>query len=234
MNKATDNSRIIKAVYDKLKSSSSYENLKQVLPGIKSFHHHVHILYDLRDLLPGDDKVYMEIGSYCGGSAALMLSHPNKTHVYCIDPLNLNKSHYGGTMSQYETLKQNLESRKENNTYEIFKYYSNDNRLLTNLKERNIKVDILFIDGDHSYNAVLNDFYNYHEFVNPGGFIVLDDYLDKENSPQVRPAVDKIVKDIKEKKLPYEIIGSLPNFQNAYSRYPKKFLTDFILYKKID
>lgn len=229
-----NSSEIIKIVYDKLENSSSYEKLKQVLPGIKSFHHHIHILYDLRDLLSSDEKVYMEIGSYCGGSAALMLSHPNKTHVYCIDPLNLNKSHYGGTTSQYETLKQNLELKKGNNTYEIFKSYSNDKGLLNLLKERNIKADILFIDGDHSYNAVLNDFYNYHEFVNPGGFIVFDDYVDNEYSPQVRPAVDKIVKDIEEHSLPYEIIGSLPNFQDAYSIYPKKFLTDFILYKKTD
>lgn len=211
-----------------IRESSSYDVLKSVLTQIRSFHHHTHILYDLRSLL-GDNCVYVEIGSYCGASAALMLQHPKKTFVHCIDPLTLPPSHYKGTASQEETIKRNLEAFRGENEYKLWKGLSQSPRILNNMKD--IAIDILFIDGDHSYEAVWRDFKNYQQFVKSGGFIVFDDYLDSLYSPQVRLAVDDIVKHIKEKNLPYEIIGSLPNHQKAFSCVPRDHLSEFILYK---
>lgn len=37
------------------------------------------------------------------------------------------------------------------------------------------KIDFLYIDGDHSYQAVLADFMNYRDLVATGGYIVFDD-----------------------------------------------------------
>ena len=43
-----------------------------------TFHHHYHILYDIAKLYPKDYQVqYVEIGAFAGGSACLMLQHPN-------------------------------------------------------------------------------------------------------------------------------------------------------------
>lgn len=216
----------------KFKRSKSYNKLKPITEEIPTFHHHYHILHDLRNQL-GYFKVYMEIGSYCGASASLMLQHPDRTHVICIDPLNLPKNRFNGTKDQYNTLKDNLDKYKEGtkSEYTIYKNFSNDKELLQKLKDNNTKVDLLFIDGDHRYNGVINDFWNYHEFVNPGGFIVFDDYLDHKYCPQVKRAVDDIVKTIQEKNLPYEIIGSLPNYQNAKMEPQQENLNEFILYK---
>lgn len=36
-------------------------------------------------------------------------------------------------------------------------------------------IDILFIDGDHSYDGMLQDFYDYHKFVRSGGIIAVHD-----------------------------------------------------------
>ena len=36
--------------------------------------------------------------------------------------------------------------------------------------------DLIFIDGDHSYKGVKNDFTRAKEYLKEGGFIVLDDY----------------------------------------------------------
>jgi cephalosporin hydroxylase len=36
-------------------------------------------------------------------------------------------------------------------------------------------VDFLFIDGDHSYDGVRRDYYDYSQFVKPGGLIVFHD-----------------------------------------------------------
>lgn len=220
---------MLQTINNEIKNSDSLTILKSITSKIKerSFHKYTHILYDLRTILGNNKKIYMEIGSYCGASASLILQHPFKTDVYCIDPLVLNKNHYKGNKSQEDTLINNLNNFKKNNTYKVFKNFSNDKKLLENIK--NINIDILFIDGDHSYNAVINDFKNYEKYVNKNGFIVFDDYLDKEHSPQVKPAVDFIVSYIKKYNLPYEIIGSLPDYKNA-GRH--KMSNEFILYKK--
>lgn len=217
---------------NKLKRSTSYKILEPIANDIETFHHHYHILYDIRDLL-GYNKVYMEIGSFCGASASLMLQHPDKTHVICIDPLNLSMKRFNGVKNQYNTLKDNLEKYKEGtrSDYTIHKNYSNDVNLLQKLKDEDTKVDILFIDGDHRYDGVVRDFWNYHEFVNSNGFIVFDDYLDAKFCPQVKKAVDDIVQEIQEKELPYEIIGSLPNYQKAKMDPSTENLNEFILYK---
>ena len=39
------------------------------------------------------------------------------------------------------------------------------------------KLDLLFIDGDHTYKGVSQDFFNYKDFVRDGGFIVFHDIV---------------------------------------------------------
>jgi cephalosporin hydroxylase len=74
------------------------------------------------------------------------------------------------------------------------------------------KIDILFIDGDHSFDGVFNDFSMYEELVNVGGYIIFDDYNDKEFSPEVKSAVDGLIPSLSN----YEIIGTLENKLGAY------------------
>jgi predicted O-methyltransferase YrrM len=54
---------------------------------------------------------------------------------------------------------------------------ANSHDLGTREKVRSItqEVDLLFIDGDHSYAGVQNDFRMYSELVRPGGIVVLHD-----------------------------------------------------------
>lgn len=42
------------------------------------------------------------------------------------------------------------------------------------------KVDLLFIDGDHTLEGVKNDWDNYRGFVKPGGLVVFHDIIDTE------------------------------------------------------
>lgn len=42
------------------------------------------------------------------------------------------------------------------------------------------KVDLLFIDGDHTYEGVKNDWFSYRQFVKPGGLVVFHDIVDTE------------------------------------------------------
>jgi len=92
-----------------IKTSNSLKILDDINSNLtKHFHTHTHILYDIRTLL-GDDIInYLEIGSYIGSSASLIMRHPYKSNIYCVDPLNLNPSHYNGRMNQKDTLLYNL------------------------------------------------------------------------------------------------------------------------------
>ncbi|MEO0696929.1 MAG: class I SAM-dependent methyltransferase [Pseudomonadota bacterium] len=51
-------------------------------------------------------------------------------------------------------------------------------------------IDLLVIDGDHSYEGVKRDFENYRPFMRQGGLIVFDDY-DTEDWPEIQTYVDK-------------------------------------------
>jgi len=220
------------------KTSNSLEILRKVNKNIpeRSFHEFTYILHNIRTLLGDEEKTYLEIGSYIGSSASLMLQHEFKTNILCVDPCVLDPSHYNGCLSQSDTLQKNLANNNIHNyKVEIFKQYSTDTALLNKLKTDNTKIDILFIDGDHSGAGVLNDWNNFKNFVNPGGFICFYDYYDDIYSPEVRPAVDNIVQHLD--KDVYEVIGSLKNIHKlscdnpAVYKHPG-YINEFIIYKK--
>ena len=47
------------------------------------------------------------------------------------------------------------------------------------------KVDFLFIDGDHSYQGVKQDFVMYKPFVKAGGFIAFHDTIQRDDHPNI-------------------------------------------------
>jgi predicted O-methyltransferase YrrM len=83
--------------------------------------------------------------------------------------------------------------------------------MVSKLKELTSEIDILFIDGDHSYQAVINDFMLYEGLVKSGGYIIFDDYRD-EGCPGTKIAVDEIIESVKER---YINVGTLPNIFGA-------------------
>jgi cephalosporin hydroxylase len=160
-----------------------------------------------------------------GASAGLILHHEYKTNVFCVDPC------IGVIQDKYNKMMANLEHvNVNNNNITIFKNYSQDASLLKKLKEQEIKIDILFIDGDHKYDAVVNDFNNYKEFVNSNGYIIFDDYYDAKCCPDVKRAVDFLVKNIDSTE--FEIIGALENHHNIYDKEKFPYINEFILHKK--
>ena len=219
-------------------SQESLDLLRYINKNIKlnHFHEWTHILYGIRTMLGDETKTYMEIGSYIGSSASLIARNPYPTNIICIDPCNLPPSHYGGTINQGETLLNNIKNNNIHNyNIKLCKNYSNDPILLKHFKDTNTKVDILFIDGAHDYKGVISDWKNYNGFVNSGGYIVFDDYNDYKYSPEVKPAVDEIMKHID--LTAYEIIGSPKNTLDDTSvgynnTYGLKYSNEFIVYKK--
>jgi predicted O-methyltransferase YrrM len=161
----------------------------------QTFHHHYHILYDLAREYDGQ-ITYVEIGCYAGGSACLMLQRPH-TKVISID--------LGYPINQEQVLNNVAKTNVLHNSYEYIQGDSHLNETKNRLN--NIPIDILFIDGDHTYKGVKMDFEMYQELVKPGGFIVFDDYHDEISSPEVKVFVDDLVNNLNG----YEIIGTFKN-----------------------
>jgi cephalosporin hydroxylase len=185
----------------------------------QTFHHHYHILFDIANSFQTNKELnYVEIGCYAGGSACLLLQRP-KTNVTSID--------LGNPIDKSVVINNVNKLNKLSNKFVYLKGNSQTEEMVNKLKSVTPNIDILFIDGDHSYKGVINDFNLYHNLVNPGGYIVFDDYLDFKHSPNVKPAVDFLVKSLNGK---YEIIGTLDNVFGARPTSLKKNNT-FILKK---
>ena len=182
-------------------TQKSLEKLKNIANNIEigTFHFHNHILCDIRNQIEKEEATYVEIGTYAGCSSALMASHEKKTACYAID--------IGYPIGKDVVLRNVEKFRKPENSFVYIQGSSMDLAIVDDLKRRVDGIDILYIDGDHSRNAVILDFVNYSKKVNPGGYVIFDDYLDKEFSPEVRIAIDEMCAE--SYFIDYEIIGTI-------------------------
>jgi cephalosporin hydroxylase len=188
----------------------------------KSFHNHYHIIYDICNSFE-EDVTYLEIGAYAGGSASLAASHKNVKQVFSID--------IGKPIPKEIPIRNVNNFKHENCSYRYFEGSSYDPNTVDNVHQNISEVNILFIDGDHSHAAVLNDFNNYKDLVKPGGYIIFDDYLDAKHSPRVRGAVDFIVENLLNNE--YDVIGSLSYPELRLTNIDKVSSNEFIIRKKI-
>ena len=165
----------------------------------KTFHNHYHILYDICESFDKNEITYLEIGAYCGASASLVSLSEKVRKIYSVD--------IGHPMNKEVPIANVNNFKNDNCVYEYIMGSSMDKNTINYVIDNVQKIDVLFIDGDHSKNAVIKDFQNYSNLVSEGGFIIFDDYMDEKHSPEVKPAVDFIVSNFLEDK--YEIIGSI-------------------------
>jgi len=184
-----------------------------------TFHHHFHILYDLRSSINKEIVNYVEIGAYCGASSCLMLNHPQHVNVTSID---IGTFTPGGV----DTIYQNVEKFKlDYHKFELIVGDSHSSETLNTLKSKVSEIDILYIDGEHSYPSVIQDFNDYKDLVVSGGYIIFDDYLD--TNLQVKPAVDDIINSLNGE---FKVIGCIKNLFNARPS-DWQYNNDFILKK---
>jgi predicted O-methyltransferase YrrM len=165
----------------------------------RTFHNHYHILYDLCTSLNKENITYLEIGAYAGGSASLISTHKNVSKVLSID--------IGNPIKKEIPISNVTKFKHDNCTYDYIEGDSMSIDTKNKIYSMIDNVDILFIDGDHRYDAVIKDFENYKDLVLPNGYIVFDDYLDPIYSPDVFTAVNDIVNKLDKNE--YNIIGSL-------------------------
>jgi cephalosporin hydroxylase len=194
-------------------TQKSLDMVRQISSNMATFHHHYHILFDIAGTFSDKKINYVEIGAYAGGSSCLMLQRQDTT-VISIDL---------GEPIPKEVLFENIIKYKNNNNY--YKFIQGNSQLIETKNKLNEalsnsrilgysnKIDILFIDGDHSFNGVIADFTMYSDLVSVGGYIVFDDYNDSVYSPEVKEAVNDMLSS---RFNDYEVIGVLDNDLGAH------------------
>lgn len=122
---------------------------------------------------PAPERI-VEIGAHMGGTTAIWCEIAD-TQMISVD---LPGGSYGGVSYDLCEARNDRLSRQ----YPHFIGVLGNSRALSTvaLVERVLTgpVDLLFIDGDHTYDGVRSDYTLYHKFVRPGGVILFHDIED--------------------------------------------------------
>ena len=148
-------------------------------------------------------KNVVEIGTAAGGTFYVLCQvAPNDAQIISID---LPGGPFGGgyeiddlrLFKRYGKLGQTLFFMREDSQTEDTK-----KMLMKHLDNK--EIDVLFIDGDHSYEGVKKDFELYEPLVAKGGVIIFHDICKHATAPECQ--VDKFWNEIKDKYESKELI----------------------------
>ena len=135
-------------------------------------------------------KTIVEFGSFKGRSTRALADNTDGT-VYAVDPWNGDyPSRVGAPVIDINTyvlpeFKQNLRDHIDSGRVIPVRAFSRGFKL-------DFPVDMVFIDGDHNYDAVKDDIIHAFSMVRPGGIISGHDY-NNEGWPDVNIAVHEIL-----------------------------------------
>jgi predicted O-methyltransferase YrrM len=152
----------------------------------------------IRELNP---KKIVEIGSKSGGTLFLFARVANAERIISID---LPSGTFGGGYSYWKI--PFLKSLGKRSVIQLIRADSHKAETLRKLKSllKGSKVDLLFIDGDHTYQGVKQDFQLYSSLVRKGGIVAFHDIV--THDPTVGCEVDRFWNEIKPSHTHIEII----------------------------
>jgi MMP 1-O-methyltransferase len=157
-------------------------------------------LYELSRALPHEAPVAVEIGSWQGKSSVCLasgLQGKRQPRLCCIDPFDASGDGesaptYGQRARQIDgelrrTFEQNLREVGLRDLIEVRQGFSHEQA-----QQWQEPIDLLFLDGDHSYAAVRQDFEDWAPKVRPGGYLVMHDVVHPQHQGPAR-VVDELV-----------------------------------------
>ena len=136
-------------------------------------------------------------------------------------------SNYGGTAYSlchlYDyvltiDIKHNENFHKIRSEFPNYNYIIADSNALDTInaiKKLGIKFDFIFIDGDHSYDGVKNDYENYKQFLASDGHMAFHDIVSTKENHENNIFVDKLWSELSESyESKFEFVA--PNRENIY------------------
>lgn len=137
----------------------------------------------LLDLLASSDnrKYALEIGSNYGGTSFGLC------HIY-ENVISLDIKHH----PNFDKIRESFPSYN----YIISDSTSNDTVNL--IKSLDIKFDLIFIDGDHSYEGVKNDYEKYKQFLSDDGYLAFHDIIQSKETEEYNIFVSKFWNELAE------------------------------------
>ena len=115
--------------------------------------------------------VACEVGSYLGASTCFLAAAASlrQGHVHAIDTWKNDNMTHEPVEDTWERFVQNTDR---------FRMWITPHRgVARELKDRVPRIDMLFIDGDHSYEGTLADLTDYVPKLNPGGIVAMHDFV---------------------------------------------------------
>ena len=152
-------------------------------------------LQSLIELLESREKPYnvLEIGTMAGGTLWLwcQLAHP---HAFVLS-VDLPGGGFGGGYAP-EAIPKLLTYSTHQQWIQLFRGDSHNPQMFKSVKRflRGKKLDLLFIDGDHTLEGVTQDWEMYSPLVADGGLVVFHDIVEHTAMPtcQVKPLWDEL------------------------------------------
>ena len=154
-------------------------------------------LYELARQLPANSPVAVEIGSWQGKSSLVLskgLKGKTSPVLYCIDPFNgdagaSDRVLYSRALTTMnKSLKEAfLDNMRRHGVLDVVRPlegYSFDV-----VKDFKGPIDLLFIDGAHEFDAVLQDYEQWSPLLRPGGTIAFHDVVFGENPDPAGPGM---------------------------------------------
>mgnify|MGYP000694307990 CR=1 FL=1 len=139
-------------------------------------------LVEFLQLIDIKNPTLVEIGTFMGGTATIFLTILDDCKLIAID--NWSEGPYEPFASLKEAFEHHMRCFIEQGRVEVI---DGDSRDIG--RNWNRPIDLLYIDGDHSYEVCSADIRNFTPWVRRGGYVFVDDY----DVPAVRRAVDELL-----------------------------------------
>lgn len=137
-------------------------------------------------------KIVVEIGTKKGGSLFIWARYFKPKHLVSIDlPGGI---HGGGYPKQKRPFYESFLNDQKGSKISLIQGDSHDTKTFETLKMllNDKKIDFLFIDGDHRYEGVKQDFEMYKNLMNKGGLIGFHDIVASDYHHNMNCYVDKL------------------------------------------
>lgn len=160
-------------------------------------------LYELARSLPDEHPVAVEVGSWQGRSSICLargLRGKRQPRLCCIDPFDASGDQasaptYGERArrrggSLRDGFEANLRGAGVRDLVDVRQGYSHE--LAPHWRG---PIDLLFLDGDHSYEAVLRDLDGWAGHVRPGGYLAMHDVVHPLHDGPARAVAERVRPD---------------------------------------